>query len=254
MYTELLSILGLSFLLGIRHATDADHVVAITTIVAKEKRGILNSALIGILWGIGHATTVTLVAIPIIIYSFTVPPRLGLSLEFAVGLMLVVLGSLNLAGITSKILHRLTKITAHKHSHSHASQEHSHFHLHSLDSVSDTIHHLGMFTVLRPIVIGLVHGLAGSTAIALLILSTIHNPRLSVFYLFIFNIGVIGGMMIITLGLGTSITLAKQKSKAVNRYLSIVSGILSLAFGLYIMYQIGIKDGLFSSSTHWTPQ
>lgn len=195
MFASLISILGLSFLLGIRHATDADHLVAINTIVSSQKKGILDSALVGIWWGIGHSVTVTLVGIPIILFSFVVPQSVEVFLEFLVGLMLVILGLFNL-----------------RHRHPHPQK-------------------------FRPLIMGFVHGLAGSTAIALLILSTIHNVNLAIFYLFIFHIGVISGMMLVTLGIGASLAVAKRKSANLNHYLVPLSGVLSLIFGLYIMYQ-----------------
>lgn len=239
MYTSLITILGLSFLLGMRHATDADHVVAVSTMIAKQKRGILSSGLIGMLWGLGHSITVTLVAIPIILYSLVIPPKLGLLLEFIVGVMLVILGISNLAGLTAKLINKLTPLTIHKHSHvDQLGINHSHYHLHSKKSLlANSIHHLGLFQILRPIIVGLVHGLAGSAAVALLILSTIHTPILAVFYLFIFHIGVLAGMMLITICIGASIVVAKRQSQSLNRYLVTASGILSLIFGLYIMYQ-----------------
>lgn len=252
MYTDLITILGLSFLLGIRHATDADHVVAVTTIVARQKKGIFSSALVGILWGIGHSITVTLVGIPIIMSVFVLPPRLGLFLEFIVGLMLIILGILNLFGIASKITKKFTPLTIHKHPHSDSATKHSHLHLSS--ELKDSFHHLGIFQTIRPIIVGFVHGLAGSTAIALLILSTIRNTNLAVFYLLIFHIGVISGMMIITMGIGASITLARKKGADLNHHLVPLSGILSLIFGLYVVYQTGIVSGLFSGLINWTPK
>lgn len=210
----LISILSLSFLLGMRHAIDADHVVAVSTIVSREKKGILSSALIGILWGIGHSLTVTLLGIPIIFYSFVVPEGLGVFLELMVGLMLVILGILNLTG---------KNVIMHKH--------------HHLNLLSHGVHQLGLFQTIRPLLVGLVHGLAGGAAATLLILSTIHNPIMAVFYLFIFHIGVVLGMMVITILLGVSLTVAKRKSQVINRYLVMTSGLFSLLFGLYIIYQ-----------------
>ncbi len=236
MFPDLISILTLSFLLGIRHATDADHIVAVTTIISRQKKGIASNALVGILWGIGHSVTVTLVGIPIIIYAFVVPEQLGLILEFFVGVMLVILGILNLTGITSKISERFTPLTLHKHPHPEGSSKHSHLHLHLPTGLRNSFHHLGLFQTLRPLIIGLVHGLAGSTAIALLILGTIKNTNLAIFYLLIFHIGVISGMMLFTLGIGASLTVAKKKSADLNHYLVPLSGILSLLFGLYIIY------------------
>ena len=234
------TVLGFGFLLGLRHATDADHVVAVTTIMSRERK-IRNSTLIGILWGIGHSITVTLIAIPIIFYSFVIPPRVGLALEFFVGIMLVVLGVLSLSGITRKISEHSIPLTLHKHKHeSPHGNSHSHFHLHALDFLNHSIHHIGIYQTIRPIVIGLVHGLAGSAAIALLILSTIKNPTLAAFYLVIFHFGVVLGMMIITTFLGASILLIKRRSESLHQYLITASGILSLIFGLYIMLQTGI--------------
>lgn len=202
MYTDLITILGLSFLLGVRHATDADHVVAVTTILARQKKGILKALLVGIYWGIGHSITVTLVGIPIIVFSLVIPLKLELFLEFIVGLMLVILGILNLTGMRG---------------------------LHN------------RFQIIRPVSIGLVHGLAGSAAIALLILSTIQDTSLAIMYLFIFHLGVLTGMIIITILIGASLVVARSKSETINHYLVIASGFISIIFGLYIMYQTGMK-------------
>ncbi len=223
--------------MGLRHATDADHVVAVTTILGKHGK-IRHSTLIGILWGIGHSITVTLIAIPIIFYSFVVPESLGNTLEFLVGIMLVLLGISTLSGITEKISKHFKPPTIHKHAHqSKHGRPHSHLHFHLSDTLKNNIHHIGIFQTIRPIVVGLIHGLAGSAAIALLILSTIKNPKLAALYLFIFHFGVIIGMAIITTLLGASIILIKKKSKSLHRYLIATSGILSLIFGMYIIYQ-----------------
>jgi len=228
---SIFTVLGFGFLLGLRHATDADHVIALTTILGKHGK-IRHSTLIGILWGIGHSITVTLIAIPIIFYSLIIPERVGSILEFFVGLMLVVLGILSL---------RSMPLTVHKHAHqSKIGTEHSHFHLHILNSLNNDLHHIGIVQTIRPIVVGLIHGLAGSAAIALLILSTINNQKLAAIYLFIFHFGVVFGMMIITTLLGASILLIKKKSEKIHRYLILSSGILSFIFGLYIMYHTSI--------------
>lgn len=103
-----ISILALGLLLGIRHATDADHVVAITTITTKQKH-IKGSTIIGLLWGIGHSITVTLVGIPIIFFSLKIPLKIGMALEFSVGAMLVILGIINLYGMRSRIVKTIAK-------------------------------------------------------------------------------------------------------------------------------------------------
>src|SRR5204863_8366756 len=109
-----LSIIALGFFLGMRHATDADHVVAVTTIVSRE-RTIRSSALIGILWGLGHTITIFIVGSLIILFGVVIPPRLGLTMELSVGLMLILLGILNLSGMMNWIVRNF----AGGHSHSH---------------------------------------------------------------------------------------------------------------------------------------
>src|SRR5688500_3644497 len=86
-----LSVLALGFLLGMRHATDPDHVVAVTTIVSQQ-RSVARAAGVGALWGAGHTATIVLVGGAILLFRVAVPPRLGLAMEFAVAVMLVLLG------------------------------------------------------------------------------------------------------------------------------------------------------------------
>jgi high-affinity nickel-transport protein len=101
--------------------------------------------------------------------------------------------------------------------------------------------------------IGIVHGLAGSAAVALLVLTTIHNSHWAVAYLLIFGLGTIVGMMVITVALGSTIAYAGRRSESLTRYLATASGWISLAFGLFIAYQIGISKGLFTGHPHWMP-
>jgi high-affinity nickel permease len=136
--TGLLAIVAMGFVLGMRHACDTDHVVAISTIVARH-RSVGAAALVGAVWGVGHSVTIMIVGAAIIVFSVVIPPRLGLSLEMSVGLMLIVLGLKNLAGVTHWLFHRFTRIEArhadhghgllHSHAHSHDDTRHSHPHL-----------------------------------------------------------------------------------------------------------------------------
>lgn len=236
---ELFTILAISFLLGIRHATDGDHVVAITAIIAKKQRGILSSIIIGAFWGIGHSITVTLIGIPIILKILIIPAGVGRFLELIVGFMLIILGFLNFTGILSKLNNKFTSVIIHKHPHSHKSDgNHAHFHFHLAKSIKNELHHLGLFQIIRPTAVGIIHGLAGSAAIALLILATIQNTFESIIYLFIFHIGVLFGMMLITTFIGISVTAIGRKSLILNQYLTFLSGILSIIFGMYIVFRI----------------
>jgi high-affinity nickel-transport protein len=106
---------------------------------------------------------------------------------------------------------------------------------------------------LRPLIVGLVHGLAGSAAVALLVLTTVHNSRWAVAYLLIFGIGTIAGMMVITVAMASALNYAGSRSHWINRRLSLATGFLSVAFGLFLVYQMGFHHGLFTSHPVWTP-
>src|SRR6202040_1838868 len=101
--TTMLAIVLLGFFLGMRHATDPDHVVAVTTIVSRE-RTMLHAAIIGALWGLGHTVTILVVGSAIILLKLTIPPALGLTMELSVACMLILLGALNLTGLTRRAM------------------------------------------------------------------------------------------------------------------------------------------------------
>jgi high-affinity nickel-transport protein len=268
--TSGLAILTIGFFLGMRHATDPDHVIAVSTIVSRE-RSIAKAGLIGILWGCGHTLTIVAVGAAIILFGFVIPVRVGLTMEFSVGLMLILLGVLNLTGAMKWISEKLSpahpRVTG-EHAHLHEHDSHMHFHWHSHAPAED--HHgnslsvpsklrgsferLGLFQVLRPLLVGIVHGLAGSAAVALLVLSTIRDPKWAVLYLLIFGVGTIAGMMLITAALALPFSFAGHKFAWLNRSLVTGSGFLSLAFGVFVCYQIGFVGGLFTSHPHWTPE
>jgi high-affinity nickel-transport protein len=212
----LLAVLLAGVLLGMRHATDPDHVVAVSTIVTRF-RSIGRAASVGALWGVGHTATIVLVGGAIILFRITIPPRLGLGMELAVAAMLIVLGAANLIG---------------------------------RKAVSDD----AAFAPSRPIAIGFVHGLAGSAAVALLVLTAIKDPRWSVAYLIVFGAGTVAGMILVTAAMAVPVQLAAARLDAWQRKLQIASGAVSVAFGLLMVHQIGVVDGLFTGSPVWTPR
>jgi ABC-type nickel/cobalt efflux system permease component RcnA len=258
------AILILSFFLGMRHATDPDHVVAITTIVTKQ-RGIGKAALIGALWGLGHTFTIFVVGTMIILFQVTIPPRLGLSMEFAVAAMLILLGVLNLTGTLRWLQERFipgpqvpgagikdgdcNEAKAQPAQSPVTSQADSQ--KLSQDRVS---HGIGLYNVMRPLVIGVVHGLAGSAAVALLVMTTIRDSWRAIAYLLLFGVGTIAGMMLITAVIALPFAFTIKKFAGWNRGISVASGLLSLAFGLFLSYQIGFVDGLFTLHPHWIPR
>jgi high-affinity nickel permease len=261
MSQQLVALAGLGFLLGMRHATDADHVIAVTTILARSRR-FVHSTVIGALWGFGHTVTVLIVGIAIIAFNVVIPPPVGLAMELAVAVMLVLLGILNLTGVLSVVTERLTPpapLHGHPHEHRHAHEgepdahAHGHAHLHGHGSDPGLLATFGWYQLLRPVVVGLVHGLAGSAAIALLVLATIHDAGTALAYLVVFCVGVSAGMAVLTTVIGLPFMVSQARSQRINRWLTMGSGALSLAFGIYLAYQIGFVDGLFTGHFHWTP-
>jgi high-affinity nickel permease len=262
----LVSVILLGFFLGMRHATDPDHVIAVSTIVSRERR-ITSAMLIGVFWGIGHSMTILAVGGAIVVFDVVIPPRLGLSMEFSVALMLIVLGLLNLTGILRSISEAFApssgQAVAHVHAHRHGSLVHTHLHVHGVEApdhgearvswIDQTTSRLGAFDIVRPLVVGIVHGLAGSAAVALLVLTAIPSPAWAVGYLLVFGVGTIVGMMLITAANAVPFAVTAGRFAMVNRYLGVASGLLSLGFGLFLAYQIGVVDGLFSAHPHWTP-
>lgn len=259
-----LSIIALGFFLGMRHATDPDHVIAVTTIVSRERR-ISKSAWIGVFWGIGHTLTIFVVGAAIILFDLVIPPRIGLSMELAVGLMLILLGVINIRSFFSSVPAETEAARTHSHPHSHGDYVHSHPHSHSperhphpesqtpLAKLDRVLLSFRAYRPIRPLIIGIVHGLAGSAAVALLVLATIRNARWAIAYLLVFGVGTIAGMMLITMSIASSFHLARG-AKDFSRRLALASGLLSLGFGLFVAYQICVVSGLLGGHPHWTPR
>jgi nickel/cobalt exporter len=256
------AVILLGLFLGMRHSTDPDHVVAVSTIVSRQG-SIRSSATIGLLWGLGHTLTIFLVGSAIIIFGVVIPPRLGLSMEFCVALMLILLGVLNLTGVMRWITERLTRRkTVPATSQSAVSEcciSEEPRKTNRLAStmgrfLEKTIGRLGLYQTIRPLVIGLVHGLAGSAAVALLVLSTIKSPLWSTAYLLVFGFGTMVGMMLMTAAISVPMVYTGKKFFNINRHLAVISGFASMAFGVFLVYHIGFVDGLFTSQAHWIPQ
>jgi high-affinity nickel-transport protein len=245
---SVLLVAGLGLILGIRHSTDPDHVVAVSTIVSKQ-RSIRHAALIGSAWGLGHTLTIFVVGSMIIIFGVVIPPRLGLSMEFSVALMLILLGVLNLTGVMQKITNRFTGGSR---SDTFWSAGQPCEKTGTEGFVDRSIGHFGLYQCVRPLIIGIVHGLAGSAAVALLVLSTIHNPLWATMYLLIFGAGTMAGMMCMTTVMAIPLACAGTRFMRVSQYLGIASGLVSVCFGAFLVYQLGFLGGLFTSHPQWT--
>jgi ABC-type nickel/cobalt efflux system permease component RcnA len=235
--TTTISVLGLGFVLGLKHALDADHLVAVTTIVS-EKRGLLNSAIVGAVWGLGHTAALLAVGIIVILLQAQIPERLALTLEFGVAIMLVILGvNLLIKLFRSKELHM--------HAHQHGGHFHSHPHLHERVEGKETHTHHGMQVGGKPFFIGLVHGMAGSAALMLLVLATIPSPIIGLLYIAIFGIGSVGGMLLMSAAISIPFALTATRFTRLNIAVRAVAAVLSVGFGIFMMYEIGFVDGLF---------
>ena len=212
----MLSALGLSLLgllLGIRHAVDPDHVVAVAAI-ATGQRSIRRASAIGAMWGVGHTFTILLVGGAIIVFRIAIPPRLGLAFEFAVGIVLIVLG---VANLVSRAEPTPSQAAA------------------------------------RPLVVGMVHGLAGSAAVALLVLAAVRDPRWAIGYLLLFGFGTIVGMILVTTAIALPAAYAATRVTSMRRYLVLASGAASVIFGVLIAVQLA-GNGLFSATPVWVPR
>jgi len=269
-----LAIALLGLLLGMRHATDPDHVIAVTTILSRERRLVV-AARIGVVWGLGHTLTVLLVGAAIIVFKIAIPVRLGLAMEFAVAVVLILLGVGAAASLMRNAATRMRLslseqeglvVHAHAHAHGGAVHLHSHVHVGSHENIDDAMHHdhrisadrLPPFAARRPLLrsfaVGLVHGLAGSAAIALLVLSAIPQPLWATLYLVIFCVGTVIGMGLITTAIATPFMVVSRRASWIHQGLVTGSGLLSFGFGLFLAYQIGIVDHLFSAAPIWIPQ
>jgi high-affinity nickel permease len=266
----LLSILALGFFLGMRHATDADHVIAVTTIVSRQ-RNLGRAALVGASWGLGHTVTIFAVGSVIILFDLVIPPRIGLSMELAVGLMLIVLGMMNVVSFFRAVPEEAPAAhegTPHLHSHAHIHGDYVHEHPHShepeahphapdrtpLAAMDRLFGRIRLYQYLRPLIVGIVHGLAGSAAVALLVLTTIRDSRWAIAYLLVFGVGTIAGMMLITMSMAAAFNIAGARLRLVPRRLAMAAGLLSLGFGMVVAYQILVVHGLLVGNPRWTPR
>lgn len=234
MEETILATLLLGLVLGMQHALDADHLVAVSTIVSRH-RNPLKAGLVGVFWGIGHTATLLLAGLAVIVFRLTIPDRLALSMEFLVGIVLVALGM--------QILwqYRARKVHAHRHDHEEEGEAHLHFHSHA----EDPEHAHGHTTSRRKsLMVGMIHGLAGSAALMLIVLGTISSAWEGLAYILIFGLGSIAGMMVVSMLIGLPFALSARRFASLNTGIRLAAGGLSIALGFMVMFEIGFSEGL----------
>jgi sulfite exporter TauE/SafE len=210
MEMSLLLVLAIGFALGIKHALEPDHIIAVSTIASQSKK-IWKSSLAGVFWGIGHTLTLLVFGVILILLKNEIPEAWAMSLEFLVGIMLVYLG--------------ITTIFSWKQTEQHD--------------------HTGRATYLKSMLVGIVHGLAGSAAMVLLTMSTIDAAWQGAIYIIVFGVGTCIGMLLFTTILSIPF-VTSSSSKKVNHLLIRLTGVISTLFGIYYMYNLGINEELFS--------
>ncbi|WP_085522253.1 HoxN/HupN/NixA family nickel/cobalt transporter [Tuberibacillus sp. Marseille-P3662] len=195
-----ITVLAFGFFLGLKHAIEPDHVIAVTTIASRSKN-IFNASLAGLFWGIGHTATIFVVSILFILLKTTIPEAVAQWLEFLVGVMIVFLGV--------SVIAKKGKPSNHHEATVNASSK------------------------FKSLIIGIIHGLAGSGAMILLTASTVDSLPMAVVYLLIFGLGTATGMVLFTMIISLPFVLSKYRT--LNRRLVQLTGVLGVSFGVFYM-------------------
>ena len=225
-----LSVLLLGFFLGLSHAIEADHLAAVSAIVS-EKKNIFSAAIIGGLWGVGHTISLFVVGAIAIFLKLQISETAEAKLEAIVGGMLVLLG-------LNALRKLFTAKEIHAHTHEHGARAHTHFHLHkdeeANEETNEKSHH--RFSP-RSVLIGMIHGLAGSAALTLAVVPTIESPFVALAYILIFGVGSIGGMMLMSFIIGLPFHFTASNFVFFNRAIRFGAGLFSLGLGMFIVYE-----------------
>lgn len=226
--------LGFGFLLGIRHALDPDHIVAVAALVSQHRRLSL-SCLLGAFWGLGHTTALLVAGASVIALKLTISPRIERGLEMGVALVLVLLGG-------QVLLRTLGLSVLHRHAHSHDGGTHSHFHLHAHehppgDHAEPSHVHL-LHVGARPFLVGLLHGMAGTAAIMLLVASTIPSAVAGLAYIAIFGLGSTLGMLVLSGVIGVPFVMTSSRSARIHRVVQALAGVASLLLGGVLVWRL----------------
>jgi ABC-type nickel/cobalt efflux system permease component RcnA len=235
------AILGVGLLFGLKHATEVDHVVAVSTIVS-EHRSVWRSALVGGLWGLGHTASLLVIGGIVLTLRIAIPEYVSQWLEFAVALMIIILG----VNALWRVLKRRSDLHVHEHSHDGLKHVHVHFHEEETRHVPEKPHTHAISSIgVKPLLVGTMHGLAGSGALTLLILTQIKSSLVGFSYLLIFGVGSIAGMLLMSGLIGLPFVLTSKNLSGLHDRLQTAAAVLSIGFGLWYAYTTGAASGLF---------
>ena len=233
----IMAILGLGLVFGLKHATEVDHVVAISTIVSRHKN-IFRSAFVGALWGAGHTLSLMAIAIVVLWFRIVIPERVSGWLEFGVALMIIGLG----VSALWRALRRDGQMHVHQHTHGSLAHTHVHFHEHETrherSAPSQHSHRVSRIGW-KPVMVGMMHGLAGSGALTLLVLTQISSAWVGLLYVLTFGFGSIAGMLLMSGLIGLPFALTSRKLSHAHQGLQTVAAILSICFGIWYAYKVG---------------
>jgi ABC-type nickel/cobalt efflux system permease component RcnA len=218
---------GIGFLLGMRHALDPDHVVAVSTI-ASEQKSLLRSSLVGAFWGVGHALALMIAAGAVLAFKLNIGDSLAHALEIGVAIMLVALGAV-------AIRRGFKEWTVHAHRHVHDGHEHVHLHVHVAHRNHDHRHILGFG--LRPFSVGIAHGLAGSAGLAIIAVGTTSSVAAGLLYIGMLGLGSAAGMMILTAAMSLPLFLLASRYRMFRAATQLIAGVGSVLFGFWWMAQ-----------------
>ena len=232
----LIGLLGLGLILGLRHALDPDHIAAVSTIVS-ESRSVRRSSLIGTCWGLGHTMSLLIAGVLVIALKIQISDRAALWMEFAVALMLILLG-------LKAILRSLRGWRIHVHRHTHDGRSHSHMHLHRPSEEHAHQHRHLIRSGARPFLVGMVHGMAGSAALMILVLATIPSVVAGLIYIAVFGLGSVGGMLIMSSLISLPFILTRKRFNVLSQGLQVAVGLFSLSFGLFLTWQYSVQEHL----------
>lgn len=240
---NLLAVLTVGLVFGLKHATEVDHVVAISTIVSRHKN-VFRSALVGALWGAGHTVSLLVVGVVVLSLRIAIPEHVSGWLEFGVAIMIIALG----VSALWRAVRTNSEVHVHQHSHDGLSHTHVHFHEHENKHIpsSQTAHSHAVSRIgWKPVLIGMMQGLAGSGALTLLVLTQISSSLIGFLYLVTFGLGSILGMLLMSGLIGLPFAFTSGKLTQLHQGLQTLAAVLSICFGIWYAFSSGAGAILF---------